>query len=126
MRCLFLLLFFGFLQSCALVPKFQTVVNCEGVLKYGQKQGQWICRDPATGIMTMKADFADGKKDGRVELFYPTGETQSISHWKHGLYDGNFKSYFKNGQREFEMYFTNGIKSEWWYEWNEKGDLVDD
>lgn len=74
----------------------------------------------------MKAFFAAGKKDGRVELFYPSGETESISFWKHGNLDGLFKSYFRNGQREFEMFYQNGVRSENYYEWDIDGNLVED
>ena len=126
MKYLILVLFFSLLNACVLAPKFETQNNCTGVLRNGQKQGRWVCKNPETGATIMIAEFANGKKDGKLEMFYPTGQTESISHWSKGFFHGNFKSYFINGQRQFEMHYTNGNRSEWLYEWNQEGELIED
>lgn len=126
MKYLILVLFFSTLNACVLATKFETQNNCEGVLRNGKKEGRWVCTNPETKKIAMIADFAEGKKDGKLEVFYPTGETESISHWRNGIFNGNFKSYFINGQRQFEMYYTNGVRSDWLYEWNTAGEEIGD
>jgi antitoxin component YwqK of YwqJK toxin-antitoxin module len=59
-------------------------------------------------------------------LFYPNGKIESITYWKDGVLDGPFKSYFQNGQKQFDMYYEKGIRSENFYEWDETGDPVED
>lgn len=126
MKCLFLVVTFTVISGCALVPKFETQGNCQGVLKNGLKQGQWFCKDPQSDTLGMVAFFSDGKKDGRVELFYSEGQTESISYWKNGTLNGLFKTYYKNGQQHLEMYYDNGVMSEWQNEWNQAGELIDE
>lgn len=126
MKYLFLLVVCVVISGCALVPKYETQGNCRGVIKNNLKQGQWFCKAQDSDNLGMVAFFSDGKKDGRVELFYSSGETESISYWKNGMLNGLFKSYFKNGQQHFEMYWENGVRSEWLYEWNQAGELVDE
>lgn len=127
MKCLVLtLLILIFSTGCVLLPRTSSQGNCEGVLRNGLKQGVWTCKDPLWPIISMKAFFNKGFKDGKLELFYPSGVTESISFWKNGMLDGPFKSYFPNGQPHFEMYYTNGVRSAWYYEWNEAGDEIED
>lgn len=126
MKYLILVLFFSTLNACVLIPKFETRNGCEGVIRNGQKEGRWVCTNPETKRIAMIGEFAEGKKDGKLEVFYPTGETESISHWRKGLFHGNFKSYYPNGQRQYEMYYTNGNRSDWYYEWNSKGEEINE
>ncbi|MFZ3229877.1 MAG: hypothetical protein WA160_06715 [Pseudobdellovibrio sp.] len=114
------------LGACVLVPKLTTVGFCDGVLRDQQKQGMWTCRDPKTNQILMKAEFNHGIKNGRVELFYANGKTESLSHWQNGVFDGEFKSYFANGQQQFDMYYNKGVRSEKFYEWDESGESLDD
>lgn len=50
----------------------------------------------------------DGKKHGKWEMWYESGELKGIFHYKNGILDGDARQYFKSGGLEGIAKYKNG------------------
>ena len=50
----------------------------------------------------------NGIKDGIESIYYPTKELNKTKTWSHGLLEGPFVVYFRNGERYIEGSYSNG------------------
>lgn len=63
--------------------------------------------------------------NGDKVSYYNDGVSKEIEYTlKNGKYEGVFKSYFKNGNIEFNGQYLNDKKTGFWQQYNENGDLV--
>lgn len=100
------------------------------------------------GNKKIELDLKDGKKDGKVFLYFENSEINEMRSYKEGLKHGlwetwnenkikiaeaNFNNNLKhgkwiiwdnNGVKRCEMYYVEGKKSGTWYMWDENDKLI--
>jgi len=92
-------------------------VNETGTFKDGYKDGEWITYS-AKGGLIKKINYADGKLNGKIELFYFDGKTKLIATFKDGNPDSDWIFYSSNGSILIEGQYDNGKPINKWNIYN--------
>lgn len=64
------------------------------------------------------------KKDGKEELYYPSGKLNRVRNWNHGILDGEMIVYFSNGSIYIKASYKNGALVGDYTVYRENGDLL--
>jgi antitoxin component YwqK of YwqJK toxin-antitoxin module len=67
-------------------------VRIEGVIKNGERNGQWTAYYP-DGTKQSEDFFEDGKKNGKTATFYKNGKVRYIGYFKWDKPDGDWAFY---------------------------------
>ena len=75
----------------------------------------------------MEYNFKDGKREGVAKSFYPkTGSPWSLHTYREGLLDGEYKTWFENGQIRMDGQYKMGVESGVWKIYEENGSLSEE
>ena len=91
------------------------VVEMEGVLDDGQRDGTWKFYD-RSGALTSTVQYKKGIQDGLSETFFANGKIKTRCTFKNGDYNGYFTRYFTNGKVDCEgWYVQDDMQGDWLY-----------
>jgi hypothetical protein len=76
------------------------------------------------GKVKMQGNSKNGSRDGEWKSFFPNGQLQSDEFFTAGKPDGKVIVYYENGKKMYEGENSNGeLKGVWTY-WDEKGKVT--
>ena len=76
------------------------------------------------GKVKMQGNSKNGSRDGEWKSFFPDGQLQSDEFFTAGKPDGKVTVYYENGKKMYEGENSNGeLKGVWTY-WDEKGNVT--
>ncbi|CAN5382262.1 hypothetical protein BH10BAC1_BH10BAC1_02790 [soil metagenome] len=93
-------------------PQDTTIKNGEKIVKY------------KSGKVKMKGMMKDGKREGLWKSFYEDETPWSETTFEAGKKNGRTATWFENGKKRYEGFYTNDIESGKWNYWDESGKLV--
>ncbi len=76
------------------------------------------------GKLKMKGALENGKRKGRWEYYYPSGNLWSECEYKNGIRHGETVVYYENSIKRYEGRYENDEKAGRWLFFNEKGELL--
>jgi antitoxin component YwqK of YwqJK toxin-antitoxin module len=85
-------------------------LKAKGQYKNGMKEGTWYDYYPGGEIPTYLTQYKKGKLHGVMKEFGRRGELFSEIHYKHGLKDGWFLIFDKNGKVSVQKMFSGGVE----------------
>jgi antitoxin component YwqK of YwqJK toxin-antitoxin module len=126
--CYFLCGLFLCIHNISIAQKHIVNANHEYVFKYGENfidlkdsllDGKWIvCDNIDTTRILLTGQYENYKKEGKWNIYYPTGMKYIEYYYQNNLYNGPFFSWYKNGNiRSYSMYRNNhysGINQMWY------------
>lgn len=74
-----------------------------------------------SGIVKMKGFYINGKREGQWVSFFENGQKQSEGFFKNGLRDGKALVYYQNGQLYYEGYYKDGKEVGKWIFFDQQG-----
>ena len=74
------------------------------------------------GKLKIKGALKNGKREGQWISWYENGQEWSECTYKNGKKDGAIASWYENGIQRYEGVYKNDIKIGEWKYWNEKGE----
>jgi antitoxin component YwqK of YwqJK toxin-antitoxin module len=101
-----------------------------------------------SGIKRIEMNIEEGKRHGKITLYFEDNQIQEIRSYDNGLMDGTWITWNKlsvkiaeasykrnkkhgkwyiwddNGVKRYEMEYFEGKKTGTWYIWDEKGNVV--
>ena len=93
-----------------------------GNLWNGKKNGLWVtCFKDGHKL---EENFHYGLIDGRMSLYYKSGQKKWRHTYKNGSRNGLTTHWFTNGKKYEEGTFINGDSIGIWNYWNESGELI--
>lgn len=75
------------------------------------------------GIIQMKGDYRNGKRNGLWQSWYPSGTLWSETTFKAGLKDGPTVTYYENGTTRYRGFYKSDERSGNWKIFDESGKL---
>lgn len=88
-----------------------------------KRDSVWLYYSYYAKTVSLRVEYAEGKRNGKEQSFYPDGTVAEETIWKNDLKDGLCTQYFENGQVKssstcingqlegaFTVYFSNGTK----------------
>lgn len=72
-----------------------------------QKHG--IYESYLSGVLLERADYNNGKLNGKREMFYPNGNVEINENYLNDQLTGTYKSYFEDGTLSQEANYLNGM-----------------
>ncbi len=107
------------------------------VLLIRQRQSFFSSNAKATVERTKKTKYYDdnrsvkllyecigNKKDGKEELYYPSGKLNRTRNWNRGILDGEMIVYYSNGNVYIKANYKNGTLAGDYTVYRENGDLL--
>ena len=76
------------------------------------------------GTLFKEGPLENQRRHGDWKSYYRDGTLWSDNNYNHGAIDGKTITYFPNGKKRYEGYFTNASKTGIWKFWNEEGEFV--
>ena len=79
------------------------------------------------GKVQMTGQYSSLKKEtkeGEFIWYREDGSISSRGHYKKGVYNGLYKSWYQNDNPKFEAYYADGKPDGSWKEWYENGNLM--
>lgn len=77
----------------------------------GEKQGEWKYYDPITGLLESHTFYDKSIQTDKYEAFYSNGKLKTYSQLKDGKKDGNYISYFQNGNKSSEEFYIKDVQN---------------
>lgn len=90
-----------------------------GLRKDGKIHGKW--EQVWDDGMKIVSHYQDGKKNGKVEEWYTSGEKKSEGYYQDGKKHGQFVSWYKNGQKKLQLNYRAGIEHGKYVDWFKNG-----
>lgn len=88
---------------------YKSLVKEIGHWKNGEQNGLFQMYTE-NGLLIDNANFKDGQRHGVAEEYYnDTGKLRALINYKNGTFDGEFKSYYPNGNIQIEANYKNGV-----------------
>ena len=101
-------------------------INGEHML-FGEKfTGECLVFDDDLKVKIRLDSYLDGKLEGIILGFYPSGEKEFIGYRKNGEINGKFIRFHKNGEIEISGQFNNGLYSGVFKYFNERGEITEE
>ena len=115
---LILLLFIGFLGASIA----QEIIKKDGLYYKGDQlyTGEYI-ENYSDGILKMEMTLTEGKENGIVMIYFPTGAKKEKRSYKNGLKDGTWLTWDENSNLTAEANFKDDLKHGHWYVWDTNG-----
>ena len=130
-KIMYLLLFALSLSSAgAEIPTATNKIDADSL-----KQGEWVVLynafempvdDPAKAETYTVADYKDGKVQGKVSVYWITGELKAEYHLlseEPFIYDGEYVDYYKNGQVKSKGLHKEGEETGEWEHYFDDGSI---
>ncbi len=73
------------------------------------KDSVWTYYSEFDGSVRIREPYLDGKLEGVVRSYYPSGEISEEVEWKQNAKDGSWNQYYKNGAPRLSGHFKNGL-----------------
>lgn len=80
----------------------------EGLYVNQQKDSVWTYFSEFDASVRIREPYQEGKLDGVVRSYYPSGEISEEVEWSQDMKEGSWKQYFKNGATRLSANHKNG------------------
>jgi len=85
------------------------------------KEGPFVVFDSGAGGKMIEGYYLDGKQDGDWTTYYQNGQRSAVDHFRNGVQDGLHQSWYANGQMAARGYYKNGKREGTWKRWDPDG-----
>ena len=113
-----------------------------------KRDSVWIYYSYYTKTVSHRVEYAAGKRNGKEQAFYPSGDVAEETNWKDDMKNGTWKQFFDGGQlkvtatyvdnkleglytacypngtKEIEGFYRNDVPDGEWKRFDEKGNQV--
>jgi len=72
-----------------------------------------------------EAQYENDTLHGIRVLYYETGDTQVVEHYRQGRFDGPFRAYYESGQLEIDGQYVDNKMSGFWKRYYKSGQLME-
>ncbi len=87
-----------------------------------ERHGLFFRHSPE-GTLVEEATFVRDTLNGQRTLYYAAGDTHIVETYDMGVFDGPYRSYYKNGRLQQKgLYVDNAMRGKW-YQWYDDGTL---
>jgi len=105
------------------------VTRARGAFLADLKEGVWLHRDPdgtldreLTGVYEAGERFAEWRAEGLYTDWYEDGGARrETSEWRDGLLHGHAITWYRNGRKQSEGDYADGLRTGPWRFWREDG-----
>jgi len=74
-----------------------------------------------TGSKMIEGEYHDGKQEGEWKTWYENGQRSAIDHFRDGVQDGAHLSWYDNGQPAAQGTYVKGKREGTWKRWDPNG-----
>jgi len=74
-----------------------------------QKDSTWTYYSPVDGSVRIREPYQDGKLQGKVRNYYPSGRVSEEIGWDNNVKQGDWKQYYKNGVPRLSSHYENDL-----------------
>lgn len=85
------------------------------------KNGRFIVFNSEGGGKMIEGNYRDGKQDGEWITYYQNGQRSAVDHFRNGVQDGLHQSWYANGQMAAKGYYKDGKREGVWRRWDPDG-----
>ena len=68
--------------------------------------------------------YTDAPENGEYASYWENGDREVKGYFKDGKFHGTWTFWFPNGQKSWEGFYHEGIQVGKWSEWDENGDVI--